>query len=155
MARGRSKRSATSNTVANASQDPLAALLRSPAMLRPVYSPVPTPLSLIEDLRQWHPLGDDRPFLAVDRRSVSFSVGPNSVIVHRRPVISRSNTLWSSRGLPVGVQIPVGVRVESPLKVITCIRRKARRAVMFARRKVGLGAKRRTRRRNSRSNVGC
>jgi len=155
MARGSStRRSAVSVTTANVAQDPLAQLLRPPALPVTNYNPLPDPLSLLQDNRVYHPLDEFRPVLAVDRMGMTIGVGRTTFNVHKRPIVARANTLWSSRGLPVGLQVPVGTRWESPFKVVTCARRKVRRAVMFARKKVGLGAKAK-RRRNRNSGVSC
>lgn len=154
MARG-SRRSAVPTATANVTRDPLAQLLRPPAMPASNLNPLPDPLSLLQDNRQWHPLDEFRPTLAVDQEGMRIGVGRSAFHVHKRPVIVRSNTLWSARGLPVGLQVPVGTRWESPFKVVTCARRKVRRAVMFARKKVGLGAKAKVRKRNRNSGVSC
>lgn len=107
----------------------------------------PSPLSLVEDRRFWHPDPDHGMFTVGGRVA--------RVVVHKRPIIARSNTLWSPRGLPVGIQVPVGLRVESPFKVITCIRRKVRRQIMFATGRSGKGVKKRGPRRSWRSNISC
>lgn len=109
------------------------------------------PLSLHEDLRLWHP--------DPERGAVEVGGRWAKVVVHSRPVVARSRALssWglSDRGLPVGLQVPVGLRFESPFRVLTCMRRKIRRQVIFARRKAGKGVKRRKPRRNWRSQVVC
>lgn len=108
-------------------------------------------LSLHEDLRLWHP--------DPDRGAVQIGGRWAKVVVHSRPVVARSRALsaWGlvDKGLPVGLQVPVGLRFESPFRVITCLRRKIRRQVIFARRKAGKGVTRRKPRRTWRSQVVC
>lgn len=104
-------------------------------------------LSMFEDRRAWEP--------DPERGALTFGGKYARVIVHSRPVVARANTLFSSRAYPVGLQVPVGVRFESPFKVITCVRRKVRRQIMFAKKKAGYGKKQRMPRRNWRSNVSC
>lgn len=143
MARQRSR----SNTSAMA-RDPLRSLLMPVTPSLPLARPSLSNLFEVEDLRTWHP----------DPEQGALTIGGRfaAVIVHKRPVIARANTIWSARGLPVGVQVPVGFRFESPFKVITCLRRKVRRGVIFARGKAGFGVRRRrVGRRSWRSNVSC
>lgn len=142
MARGRGR----SNT-SLASRDLLGSLLERVSMPPAVAEPSVTNLADVEDGRLWHP----------DPEQGALTIGGRfaQVVVHKRPIVSRSNTIWSASGLPVGVQVPVGVRFESPLKVITCVRRKVRRQIMFATGRSGKGVKKRQPRRNWRSNVSC
>lgn len=104
-------------------------------------------LEAVEDARQWHP----------DPGHGALTIGGRfaRVVVHKRPIVARANTLFSPRSYPVGFQVPVGLRFESPLKVVTCLRRKVRRNIMFAKRKAGFGKKQRMPRRTWRSNVSC
>lgn len=108
-------------------------------------------LSLDDDRRFWHP--------DPERGAVEIGGRWARVVVHSRPVVARSRALsaWglSDRGLPVGLQVPVGLRFESPFRVLTCLRRKIRRQVIFARRKAGKGVRRRRPRRTWRSQVVC
>lgn len=121
--------------------------------LRALSGPFLSPVRLLQPLddgRYWHP----------DPEHGALTVGGRyaNVVVHSRPLVARSKTASSwigGRGVPVGVQVPVGVRFESPYKVLTCVRRKIRREVIFARDKAGRGVKRRQPRRNWRSNVVC
>lgn len=101
----------------------------------------------VEDGRSWHP--------DPERGAVTVGGRWARLVVHPRPAVAYSRPLWSWRGTPRGVQVPVGLRFESPLKVITCLRRKVRREVIFARRKAGAGARSRVRARNWRSEIGC
>lgn len=108
-------------------------------------------LEFIEDNRRFNPEPlRDRPILDALGRPSRFFVSP-SVRVHRRSVVARS--YFSNT--PVGLQVPVGVKVRSLFPVVVCVRRKIRKAVMFALGKTGKGAKARRRRRNSRSDVRC
>lgn len=117
--------------------------LRSPGLLTSLLEP-----PVIED---------DRRLFHFDKQRMAVRVGGNiaRVVVHSRPIVARSNNIWSARGIPVGFQVPVGVRFESPLKVWTCIRRKVRRRVIFAKKKAGFGKSQRMPRRNWRSDVVC
>lgn len=117
--------------------------------LGPLLEP-PSPLSEVEDRRTWHP----------DPDHGAFTLGGSlaSVTVHRRPIIARSKTFsrWGfGRGIPVGVQVPVGIQYAHSFNVINCVRRKVRRQVIFARNKGGKGVKRRPPRRTWRSNIWC
>lgn len=138
MARG-----SRSNTSAP-SRDLLGSLLAPVSMATPLAIPSGHLLD-IEDGRLWHP-DADHGALTIGGRFAH-------VVVHKRPVIGRANTIWSGRGLPVGVQVPVGIQFESPLKVVTCVRRKVRRQIMFA---TGRGGKfHRKPRRSWRSDIKC
>lgn len=106
-------------------------------------------LGEIEDNRHFHPEDDERDALNTRGRPGSFSVTPFHT-VHPRSVIARSYLT----GAPRGFQVPVGVKFSNPLSVVACIRRKMRRAVLFAKGKTGKGAKS-PRHRTWRSNVGC
>lgn len=140
MARGRSgsRQIGTRDTNAIAN-DPLSSLLSS--------GPALSPLLEVEDARAWHP----------DPEQGALTIGGRfaRVVVHSRPVVARANTIFSPSSYPVGFQVPVGVRFESPFKVVTCLRRKIRREIMFARNKAGKGVRKRRPRRSWRSNVSC
>lgn len=141
MARGRSGSRQMGRAISVSSlANPLSALL-SPSSLDDLS------LSAVEDGRSWHP----------DPEQGALTIGGRfaRVVVHSRPVIARSKPIWAWKGMPAGVQVPVGVRFESPFKVITCMRRKIRREVIFALNKGGKGVKRRRGRRSWRSNVSC
>lgn len=71
--------------------------------------------------------------------------------VHSRSVIARSYYTNAPRGL----QVPWGIKFSNPLSVTACIRRKMRRAVMFAMGRTRKGAGARRHKRNSYSNVRC
>lgn len=107
----------------------------------------PEPMTDVEDRRLWSP--------DVEPSGVTIGGRVARVIVHRRPVVARANTILTPRGLPVGLQVPIGLRYESPLFVLTCLRRKIRREIMFAKRKVGFGKKVKPPRRGWRSNISC
>lgn len=51
--------------------------------------------------------------------------------------------------------IPIGVRFTAPKKTLTCVRRQARKEVLFAKGKAGGGRISRRRRRNENSEVQC
>lgn len=149
MARGRSgsRQTGRAMSVPSLTGDPLSDLLSPAAPASPIVSAV-APLQEVEDLRSWHP----------DPAQGALTIGGRfaRVVVHKRPLVARANTLFSARAYPVGFQVPVGVRFESPLKVVTCLRRKIRREVIFAKKKAGFGARRRHHSRRSwRSNVSC
>lgn len=111
-------------------------------------------LNMVEDGRVYHPEGDDRPALDVLGRPVRFSVSsvvrPPSVRVHRRSFVARSYYTNSFRGF----QLPWGIKYQSMFPVVTCLRRKVRKEVLFAlgRTRSGRGG---SRRRSWRSSVEC
>lgn len=92
--------------------------------------------NIVDDARLWHP----------DPEHGALTIGNRwaNVVVHKRPLIARTKPYWSYKGFPIGVQVPVGVQFESPLRVVRCVRRKMRRGVIFAlrRNKQGSGARR-------------
>lgn len=151
MARGRSNRSNSAvgsrvshNAPAHRSLSPLEGLTTR------LPSRVSTLLSDVEDLRLYHP--------DPERGAVTFGGRYASVTVHNRPVVARSQRLqrWGfNRGLPVGLQVPVGVQFAHAFNVLTCVRRKVRREVLHARKKTGRGVKRRQPRRTWRSAIWC
>lgn len=110
----------------------------------------------VEDGRQWNP--DRRPRTVTGNR-VWIGIAPGKGGIVRRPGYYLHSRPWIARdyysGAPRGIQLPWGVKYEGMFPVLTCVRRKIRRGVMFAKRKVGLGAKRKFRHRNERSKVGC
>lgn len=95
-------------------------------------------LRFIEDRREFHPLGDDRPagvFMFREARQV---------------VPSRKRQVGKS----VADLLPSGVQFNVPGEVALCVRRKRRREVMFAIRKHGRNGGRRYRR-TRHSEVSC
>lgn len=116
----------------------------------------PNFLDEIEDNRRFNP--DRRPRTITGNR-VWIGVAPGQgrfvrrpgYYLHSRPLLARNYYT----GTPVGLQLPWGLKYEGMFPVVTCVRRKIRRAVMFAKRKVGLGAKKKYRHRNERSSVRC
>lgn len=117
-----------------------------------------SPLLDVEDGRRWSPDVDPEPRSVTGNRT--WNVIPFTDIpivsrpryrVHRRSIIARDYYT----GFPVGVQVPVGIKRTGVFPVAMCVRRKIRRAVMFAKRKTGLGAKAKRRRRNSYTGVKC
>lgn len=117
------------------------------ALLPPVGPLVPSPLLELEDGRQWHPDPERSPVMIGGRLA--------RVVVHSRPVVAYGKPIYAYRGLPRGFQPPVGVKFESPFRVITCLRRKIRREIIFARGKAGSGKKQRMPRRDWKSSVSC
>lgn len=169
MARGRSGRAARSPQ-RSLSRDPI---LSVEEMLRPMSDPLiqeelvrqqnyfnteparrhaelMAALNEIQDTRRHDPT-------TPRKARTSFTIGGNlaRVVVHKRPWIAYSKPIWAYRGIPVGLQPPVGVMFESPFRVIRCLRRKIRRNVIFALRKFRKGAGAKHRRRNYDSNIRC
>lgn len=118
----------------------------------PVASPVPrlAPrflLSEIEDRRAWHPERDDRPALNIFNEPHRLEVG--EVRPARRSRASTSppaGSLWSS--------LSHRLRFADAHLVVECVRRKQRREVLFAEKRVrsGRGG---SKRRSWRSEIGC
>lgn len=142
MARGRSN----SGRMAARSQNPTASANNS---LSAFLSPSPAPSLSLSDIE------DNRLFTFDPPSSMTIGGRVARVIVHKRPIIARANTIFSARSYPVGLQVPVGIKFESPLKVITCLRRKIRRQIMFVTNKAGKGVRKRRPRRSYRSTVSC
>lgn len=140
MARGKRMRSGQRDRGTIATFDPLSVLS-------------PLRLDLVQDRREFHPdsLIPDLEIDGTPSRFVVPGITRPRWRLHTRPWIARDYYTGSVRGF----QVPVGIQYESPLRVLTCVRRKIRRQVMFAKRKMGVGAKARFRRRNSRSGVKC
>lgn len=88
---------------------------------RPV---VRSSLSLLEDNRLFHPLGDLRP--------------PRAVFGKPRVVIRNANNVRKRSGF-AALSHRLGFKV--PKVVARCVRRKERREVMFAKRKTGKGSR--------------
>lgn len=149
MARGSRNSSSTARSPQR-SLASLSGLLPSGRLTIPVLgTPRPFNLDEVEDGRLWHP-DPDHGALTVGGRWAS-------VVVHKRPIIARSQALkpLGFRGMPRAIQVPVGVQFHSPFKVITCVRRKTRRMVLFAKRKTGKGRYRKPPRRGWRSEIWC
>lgn len=150
MARGRSNTSA-------ASRDPsIRSLTRALSMPLPGHFDLAAPfgfssLNEVEDGRLWHP-DPDAGALTIGGRYAR-------VIVHSRPIIKRSQTLskWgiTDRGIPIGVQVPVGIKYHNAFNVINCVRRKVRKQVLFARKKTGRGKSQRMPRYTWKSAIWC
>lgn len=124
------------------------------SLLSPSSFSPSTFLSEIEDRRFYHP-DPDAVELDVRGRPVRFDVHsvvrPPSVRVHRRSFVARDYYTNSFRGF----QVPVGIKYRSMFPVVTCIRRKMRRSVLFALGRTGKGGRSKFRHRNSRSDVVC
>lgn len=87
----------------------------------------------LEDRRQFHPLGDFRPVSSVRRAS-------------RRFVIPKASSPF---------KLSTGIAFAVPREVSVCVRRRERREVLHALKKVGAGSRARYRRRNYWSSVSC
>lgn len=146
MARGSRRASAIASPIANAESDPLVQLL-APTPAVSVFEATAEPLSLVQDNRVYHPEGP--------RQSVVIGGRLARVVVHNRPAIAYGKPIYAYRGMPHGLQVPVGTKFESPFRVVRCLRRKIRREVIFALRKEKKGAGARKRRRNPDSGVKC
>lgn len=119
----------------------------------------------VRDNRQFHPDPEPSPVTVQGTPTWSVVRAPTPTLayrgfplvrfpglqVHRRSMIAREYYT----NLPVGLQVPVGIRRVGMFPVLTCVRRKIRKAVMFAtgQRHKGSGARRRVRGQNSK--VGC
>lgn len=153
MARGsRSSRTPSARTTATAN-DPLRSLLggsiSEPWSVASSFQDF-RDLTAVEDYRQWNPESVPPIRTVTGGRTWSIVRAPK-LVVHRRPVLARSYYT----NLPVGLQLPVGVKRVGMFPVVTCVRRAIRRSVIFAmgKRHKGAGASRR--RRNEQSKVGC
>lgn len=148
MARKRRSSNTVQSTRANAiSQSRSLTTLFAPGRSL-VTSPV---LSGFEDNRFYHP----------DPEHAALTIGGKyaSVTVHERPVLKRSQALrrwgFGGRGVPIGLQVPVGIKFQHPFNVATCVRRKIRRSVLFARNKAGKSGRRGRYRRTWKSAIWC
>lgn len=117
----------------------LSKLLRSPARVSsPVRVHLPTVLAEVEDRRTYHPERATRP--------ARYFSGPT----HRLKIAEPKKT----RSLPGLYQPSPIVAFESPKNLPLCVRRKQRREIIHALKKIGKGARAR-RRRNDFSNISC
>lgn len=112
--------------------------------------PFSNPLFEVEDGRSWDPVGIHVPKTITGNRTWTIVRAPKRVI-HSRPLIARHYYT----NLPVGLQVPIGIKRQGMFPVVTCVRRAIRKSVMFAlgHRRKGSGAARR--RRSYSSHVGC
>lgn len=132
MARGRRRTNYTPDAIISQSLDD--SLLRE---LTPWPSLPVSPLTEIEDRRQFHPDGFFRAWHEVDgRRGDQLQVKPSKMLRNAMQYMSSK------------------VQFRNPDKTIVCVRRKSRREVLFAKRKAGGGSRRRPRR-NWLSDVSC
>lgn len=119
-----------------------ATALRSLAVRLPAVTALPPRLHFdltpIEDRRQYHPLNVFRPARTV----YGSPVGPLKVARPGRETKAR-------------FRLPVGIRFDVPAKVAVCVRRKRRKEVLHALKKVGKGSGGGKRRRNFWSGVQC
>lgn len=116
----------------------------SPVVETIVRHTSPTALREIEDRRTYHPQGPKRPARSVDKplHRLVITKGPE----HPAPS-KRSQATLSA--------LPKGVSFHAPKKVLVCVRRQARKEVLFALSKTGKGARARRRRHSYYSKIGC
>lgn len=104
---------------------------------------VRSPLQEVEDLREYHPMGDDRPARSFRRWLVG----------HVVPATVSGRT--SARVRPSFFQPAAEIGFRNPLGVAVCVRRKMRREVLFALGGQKKGSSARFRRRSRFSNTRC
>lgn len=146
MARGRNSRgSGWSNDSAGRVSNHNATAIRAVLGAEQFYPiPAPTPVSLwseVEDLRHYHPDG-------ALRAPSSFPGVPSQWSVNYGPTISR-------RGRVLHAGLPTAHSFDSPQRVLVCVRRKIRRAVLFASGEGGSRRRFRRPRRNPNSAIRC
>lgn len=119
--------------------DILSHIVNIPRRLSSPYQPIldqpirdPFEFSEIEDYRQWQPTGRKA------RQVASLSSRPAKVVTPS----------------PVSMFSPIVQAFQYPKHVVTCVRRKVRKEVLFALGHGGRGS-RRPKRRNPRSNIKC
>lgn len=150
-------RSKSSKRMRSALRTTTASTALSDAQWRSIF----TPTAHIDDIPLWRAAEDGR-FFNFDQpetprnvytgRPARFSVAVSPFhTVHGRSPIARSYYTGMFRGF----QVPVGVKFSNPVSVSACIRRKIRRAVIFAKGYRHKGAGARHRHRNAYSNVAC
>lgn len=106
-------------------------------------------LTYYEDRRQWHPEGAYRP-----ARSFSQPRHRLTIVEPRRA--SQPYSSWRSPYLRSNFSLTQRVAFQKPEKVLVCVRRQQRREVLFARKKTGRGAGRRSKPRfNFYSSISC
>lgn len=126
--------------------------LLSRSISEPILSPLrpfSSPLLEVEDGRSWDPVGIPAPKTITGNRTWNVVQLPKRTL-HSRSVIARHYYT----NFPVGLQLPVGITRTGMFPVVTCVRRKIRKAVMFATGRTGKGAKAK-RHYNSRSGMKC
>lgn len=109
--------------------------------IRPVFRArrhrvVTTLLPVLEDRRQFHPLGPDRPALAWTRSATQ-------LVPKQRPAFRQPS---QTKGI---------ISYSDPRQVYVCVRRKIRRQVLFARSGGGAPKFRKRPRRNPQSSISC
>lgn len=120
----------------------------------------------VQDGREWHPEGDNRPQVTTTgNRTWSVTRSPTATLryrgfplirypgwqVHKRSFIAREYYT----NLPVGLQVPIGIRRVGLFPVLTCVRRAIRKSVLFATGRTRKGSAARRRKRSYSSHVGC
>lgn len=124
-------------------------LLREYTKPKPAYRPIvthtaPKALTPIEDRRTYHPQGKARPARSLNKSQ------------HRLAIATSKPAHVRSAKRSVGqARLPHAVQFEAPKQVLVCIRRKARKEVLFALRKTGKGARAKRHRQSYYSNVRC
>lgn len=96
-------------------------------------------LTKIEDRRTWSPLGPKR-------SARSFNKAHHTLVVKKPRLKSAANVFGA---------LSHKVRFAAPRKVLVCVRRQARKEVIFAKGKNGRGVRRRNPKRNWFSSVSC
>lgn len=113
-------------------------------------------LSDVEDRRYWHP---DRMPSARSPRQIGRLVAPSPArdVQKDRPRQARPVQLFGRVRLDQKRVAQNGhlVKFKAPKFILLCVRRKARRQVLFAKNKTGMGSRSRYRKHNSWSKVGC
>lgn len=99
----------------------------------------PAPIRLVEDRRTYHPLGYFRPARTISGHPVG-------------PVVVTKNRSTKNQARPF---LAKGLSFALPKKTLICVRRKTRKEVLHALKKVGKGKSGGRRRRNWYSNIGC
>lgn len=118
--------------------------------LAPLSRPVTfsTPLTEIEDRREFHPLGPDRP-------ARSFDASPHTITVADRASrsVSKRGSKW---GPKIASQTKAKLIFQQPDRTLVCVRRHTRKEVLHALKKTGRGGSRRRKpRRSWTSEIGC
>lgn len=113
---------------------------------RDVYNPIATRsvlsnniLTDIEDRRLYDPMQDYRPARGLSKYAAEIGI---------KPYKQRKNSARKA-------MTPDVFRLNVPVKVAVCVRRKKRREVLFAKKRTGKGARAIRRRRNYYTEVSC
>lgn len=148
MARRRSARSSSQRETTDFANDPelLARTINraafQPSPLVHHTSPSSQILRDIEDRRTYHPDGPSRAARSYDRPTHTLVLP-----VHPKNVNKRAGRASSA--------LPKTVQFQAPKRVLVCIRRNARKQVLFALNKTGKGARSRKHRKSEYSSIRC